>query len=119
MPQRSADATQADLDRVIHQLVSALTRAIEHADHSADSRATAFHVLSGWLRTNRHRLSDPAKADEADALIRAALHPSGNDLVPQVEASAAEAAKQLAATLGDEFPMAIVWVAAGLDAQLD
>lgn len=120
VPQPSADAAQADLDRVINELVSGLTRAIQRADHSVASRATAFHVLSGWLRTNRHRLSDPERADNAEQLIRSALHPDGTGPAPQVDVTVAGlAAERLAATLGDDFPMAIVWVAAGLDAQLD
>ena len=120
VPQTSAATTHTDLDRVIDQLVTGLTQAIERADHAAASRATAVHVLSGWLRTNRHRLSDPAMADNAETLIRSALHPSGAGPAPQVDVTvAAKAAEQLAATLGDDFPMAIVWVAAGLDAQLD
>lgn len=121
--QPSANATMTGLDYVIDQLVTGLTQAIEHASHPAASRATAFQVLSGWLRTNRHRLSNPAKADSAEELIRSALHPSetgSTPLAPVVDlAAATKAAQQLAATLGDDFPMAIVWVAAGLDAQLD
>lgn len=120
VPRTAAAATQADLDRIIDQLVTGLTRAIERADHSAASRATAFHVLTGWLRTNRHRLSDPAKADSAETLIRSALHPTGSTPETQSDVTvAATAAEQLAATLGDDFPMAIVWIAAGLDAQLE
>lgn len=130
--QRGTGLPLGELDQIIDQLVDELTAAIEEAGprgrslvasgevRTAVSRAIAFRVLSGWLDTTRHRLSDPAQADTARDLIRSALHTTDDDHAGSgVDVSlASAAAERLATTLGDDFPMAIVWIAAGLDAQL-
>lgn len=128
-PRRPPGTAELDL---IDQLIDELTAAIQEAGPrgqslvasaevgSAVSRAIAYRVLSGWLDTSRHRLSDPTKADDARELIRSALH-TGNGDHPDADVGleiASAAAERLAATLGDDFPMVIVWIAAGLDAQL-
>lgn len=118
---------------LIEQLVDELTAAIREAGprgstlvasaevRSAVSRAVACQVLSGWLHTSRDRLSEPARADEAQELIRSALHATENgEPAARIDTPVGStAAERLADALGDDFPMAIVWIAAGLDAQLD
>ena len=132
-PQRRPPLPTAELDQAIDQMIDELTAAITEAGPrgrtlvasgevgAAVSRAIAYRVLSGWLDSCRHRLSDPARADTARDLIRSALHTTDEEPVDlQVDiALDSVAAERLAATLGDDFPMAIVWIAAGLDAQLD
>ncbi|MGH3434218.1 MAG: hypothetical protein ACRDQB_15420 [Thermocrispum sp.] len=120
---RETEPAPGDLAPLIDQLTTVLAHAIERAErgapeHAGTARSTAFHILNGWLFDNRRLLREPAKADDAATLIRTALQPqAGPNPVIDV-AAAADAAGRLAVTLGDDFPMAIVWIAAGLDAQL-
>jgi hypothetical protein len=57
------------------------------------------------------RLSDPARADTARDLIRSVLHTTEDHHADsQVDVALdSVAAERLATTLGDDFPMAIVW----------
>lgn len=128
---RTPDLATSDLPALIEQLVDELAVAIERADpttrssspaghdHRAASRTIAFQVLSGWLRSNRRHLSDPAQADKVVGLISAVFHtPDAADVEFEIDVSSAStAAERLAVELGDDFTMVIVWVAAGLAAQ--
>ena len=118
---RVADPANPDLPVVIDELVDELSRSIGRAapDGGAPGRAIAFRVLSGWLRANRRLLSDPAKADRAETLISTVFRGAEVNGTAVDVGEASSAAERLAVELGDDFPMVVVWVAAGLAAQFE
>lgn len=117
----------SDLDLFIGLLTDELAAAMEReADGAADSRsaqAAAVGVLARWLQQIRVHLSDPSKADVAMELILSTLDepaqvpPAASTMPAGSTGPSTLAAERAAALLGDDAPMAMVWVAAGLASQ--